>query len=119
MSRTDLVRCGVTNDELRDQVLRDLEPLPVAARRLFGGYGLYLEDAFFAVIADGHLYFRTDDVTRPDYTRRGMQAFQPKNRPRGPKTVDRNFEVPADIRADARQLQAWAMRASQIRDGRS
>ena len=67
----------MSNEELRDAVLEALVPLPVTARRLFGGYGLYFEDAFFGVISDGRLYFRTDGESRGAYLDRGMPALQP------------------------------------------
>lgn len=79
---------------------------------MFGGFGLYLDGAFFAVISDGALYFRTDDNSRNDYVGRGMQPLQPKHRPRGPKTVDRHFEVPAEVIADDEVLREWALRAA-------
>jgi len=35
--------------------------LPVVrARRMFGGVGIYMENAFFALIADDTLYFNVD-----------------------------------------------------------
>ena len=82
---------------------------------MFGGHGLYFEGAFFGVISDGRLYFRTDYESRADYVGRGMSALQPKHRPRGPKTVDRNFEVPPDVFADAATLRSWALRAARAR----
>ena len=103
------------HDEFLRSVLRSLEPLPVTARRLFGGYGLYLEGAFFGVVSDGRLYFRTDERTRPDYLARGMEALQPRYRVRGPTTVDRNFEVPPEIRREREALRAWALRAAASR----
>jgi DNA transformation protein len=106
----------MTNDQLRDAVFAAaLAPLPVRARALFGGYGLYLDDAFLGVISGARLYFRTDDLTRPDYEDAGMTPLQPAFRPRGPRTVDRNFEVPADVVAHPDQLRAWALRAGKHR----
>jgi len=102
----------MSDEELRDRVLNLLGGLPVRSRRLFGGYGLYLQDKFFAVISEGKLYFRTDESSRPEYTRRGMPPLQPRHRPRGPRTVDRNFEVPTDVLEDADSLRAWAFRAA-------
>jgi DNA transformation protein len=102
----------MSDDDLRMAVLASLAPLPVEARRLFGGYGLYLEGVFFGVISEGMLYFRTDEASRPEYVREGMRALQPKGRPRGPKTVDRNFTVPAGVVADPVKLKEWALRAS-------
>ncbi|MEX2246749.1 MAG: TfoX/Sxy family protein [Dehalococcoidia bacterium] len=102
-------------EDLRERVLDALAPLPVRSRRLFGGLGFYLEDRFFAVIFDGVLYFRTDDETRPAYVQRGMPPLQPRHRPRGPRTVDRHFEVPPGVLADPTLLREWALRASSVR----
>jgi len=104
---------GMTNVAVRDELLERVAPLPVTARAMFGGYGLYLEGTYFGLIADGHLYFRTNEETRPEYVRRGMAAFQPASRPRGPRTVGKNFEVPAEVRASTRRLRTWALRAAQ------
>jgi DNA transformation protein len=101
------------NTTLKDLLLARLDGLPVTARAMFGGYGLYLEGSFFGVIAKERVYFRTDDASRPEYIERGMPAFQPQGRPRGPKTVDRNFEVPEDVLAEPASLRKWAMRAAE------
>jgi DNA transformation protein len=105
----------MTSEELQQDILERLAPLPVASRRLFGGCGLYLEGAFFGVIVDGRLYFRTDDDSRAAFVERGMTALQPRWRVRGPKTVDRNFEVPAAILGDTEALRTWALRAGATR----
>jgi TfoX/Sxy family transcriptional regulator of competence genes len=60
---------------IRDHLLDALDGLPVRSRAMFGGYGFYMEDAFFAVISDGRLYFRTDDDSREAYRALGMQAL--------------------------------------------
>lgn len=89
-------------------VLDQLEGLDgVSARRMFGGHGLYLGDAFVGIIHDGRLYFRTDEVSRGDYRDRGMQPFRPNAR----QTLKNYFEVPADIIESPRRLREWALRA--------
>jgi hypothetical protein len=45
-----------------------------------------------------------------------MPPLQPRHRPRGPKTVDRNFQVPQAILDDAAALRAWALRAARTVD---
>jgi DNA transformation protein len=105
----------MTNDEALATVLECLAPLPVTAKAMFGGKGLYFDGKFFGVIFDGVLYFRTDDESRADYTSRKMPALQPKYRPRGPKTVDRHFQVPADVQAKPARLRRWALRAAKAR----
>ena len=97
---------------IRDDLLLRLVPLPVTARSMFGGIGLYLEGKYFGLIFDGVLYFRTDAASRNAYLERGMPAFQPKDRPRGPKTVDRNFQVPDEVMEDPDILRAWAIKAA-------
>ncbi|MGH8698178.1 MAG: TfoX/Sxy family protein, partial [Burkholderiales bacterium] len=47
----------------------------VAARRMFGGYGLYCDGVMFALIADDVLYFKADDATRPAFERANSEPF--------------------------------------------
>ena len=100
------------DDDLRDVLLERLDGLGVRCRPMFGGFGLYLGDRFFGAISDGRLYFRTDESSRPEYVERGMPALQPKHRPRGPKTADRNFEVPPEVFENGDELVRWALRAA-------
>ena len=91
-------------------VLDQLSGLPgVRSRRMFGEFGLYLEDDFFAIVASGKLYFLTSDATRPDYESRSMKPFAPT-----PKQVLKNyFEVPVDILENDSLLSDWAKKAVQ------
>ena len=99
-----------------EELLADLAPLPVRARAMFGGYGLYMEDVFFGIVtSEGEVYFRTDDATRPEYEVAGMRPFQPNNRPSGPKAMPRNFQVPPHVREDQATLRDWAARAATAR----
>jgi DNA transformation protein and related proteins len=102
----------MADERLRDYVLEQLDGLGVASRAMFGGHGLYLDGAFFGIITGGRLYFRTDEETRPAYVEQGMTALQPRDRPRGPRTVDRNFEVPAEVMEERALLISWALRAA-------
>ena len=99
--------------EIADTILDRLAPLPVAVRSLFGLVGLYLEGQYFGFVSNGAVYFRTDEDSKAAYVERGMTAFQPKSRPRGPKTVDRNFTVPREVVEDEEMLKQWALRAAQ------
>jgi DNA transformation protein len=100
----------------RDNLLARLEGLDVQARAAFGGWLLYLDGRYFGLVSgDGRIYFRTDEASRAEYTSRGMPAFHPGTRPRGPKTVDRNFEVPPDVLKDSALLAEWAERASWVK----
>ena len=103
---------AMTDAELRAYLLEHLGHLGLGVRPMFGGYGLYLGEKFIGVVSDGAAWFRTDEASRPAYVSRGMPALQPKYRPRGPKTVDRNFRVPDEVLADPPILAEWALRAA-------
>jgi DNA transformation protein len=44
-------------------------------RRLFGGYGLFLDGLMFGLIADEVLYFKVDDGNRADFAAVGLLPF--------------------------------------------
>lgn len=101
-----------SDQDLADSILKRLMPLPVTTKRLFGMCGLYLDGQYFGFVSDGKLYFRTDKANRERYKSRGMPAFQPGDRPRGPTAVDRNFQVPPDVLEDDDLLKTWASQAA-------
>jgi DNA transformation protein len=62
--------------EFADYVVELLSAIGnVYARRMFGGYGIYCDGTMFALIADDVLYFKTDEVNRPDFERAGSEPF--------------------------------------------
>jgi DNA transformation protein len=92
-----------------ETVLQHLSVLDgVRSRAMFGGYGLYLGDSFFAVVDDGHVYFRVTDETRGDYEGRGMGPF----RPDGVKAMRGYYEVPPEVWDDPVLLREWALRSA-------
>jgi DNA transformation protein and related proteins len=89
-------------------VLEQLESLgDVRSQAMFGGWGLYADEVFFGIVHDGRLYFRTDATSRKPYVERGMHPF----RPNPDQTLQRYYEVPADVLEDALQLERWASAA--------
>lgn len=48
---------------------------PCEAKRMFGGYGIFLDGLMFALIADGELYLRADDATRERFVAEGAEPF--------------------------------------------
>lgn len=53
-----------------------LAPLgPARARRMFGGFGLYADDVFVAIVQDEQLYLKVDDTTRAKFEAAGCQPF--------------------------------------------
>lgn len=47
----------------------------VRSRAMFGGHGLYRDGLMFALLADGALYFKVDEQSRPLFTQRNLRAF--------------------------------------------
>lgn len=105
----------MTSDSFREFVLEQLEAMkPVSCRAMFGGFGLYHHDVFFGILHQSRLYFKTDDRTRPDYVKAGMQPFRPSDQ----QTLKNYYEVPPDILENEETLIAWARQAVQVATGR-
>jgi DNA transformation protein and related proteins len=97
------------SDSFKDFVLDQLSAMPdLTGRAMFGGYGLYFQGRFFAIIHKGRLFFKTHDLTQPFYRSRGMQPFRPHSR----HTLARYYEVPLEILEDPQDLAAWARHAA-------
>ena len=82
----------------------------VRARRMFGGVGLYADELFFALIDDDTLYFKVDDVTREEFTARGMPQFHPM-----PDMASMNYyQLPEEVLEEPEPLRAWTERAVDV-----
>ena len=97
------------HDSYRDFVVEQLGRVcPVTWRKMFGGVGIYAGDAFFALLDNDTLYFKTGDANRADFEARGMKRFQPF----GPSTKPMGYhEVPADVLENMAELEAWMGKA--------
>ena len=95
---------------------------PIRWRRMFGGYGLYCDELFFALVADDVLYLKTDEVNRPAFEARGIAPFRPFP---DKATAMAYHPVPDEVLEDREALAAWAngavaaaLRARRPRPGR-
>ena len=97
-------------DPFVEEVLGLLLPLgPVAARRMFGGWGLFLDDVMFALIAGGRLYFKADAQSKARFAAAGSQPFTYQRRG---KVVALSYweaprETPEGSRASHEGLLPW------------
>jgi DNA transformation protein len=84
-----------------------LMPLgPVEARAMFGGWGVYLEDVMFALVAYDRLFIKVDEETRERFAYAGSKPFtyQGKSRP-----VEMSYwEAPHGCLKSAETLLPWA-----------
>ncbi len=93
--------------EFADDVVGRLLPFgPVAARRMFGGFGVFLDGVMFGLIGWNTLYFKADDGNRGDFERAGMERFAYRGKT---KPISLSYwRVPGDVFDDAERLAEWA-----------
>ena len=82
---------------------------PVAARRMFGGFGIFLDGVMFGLIGFDTLYFKADDGNRADFEAAGMEPFSYQGRDR-PISMS-YWRVPDEVLEDVEQLSQWAEKA--------
>lgn len=96
----------------RDYLVDQLEPFgPVAAKRMFGGGGLFRDGAMFGLIADDVLYLKADEQNQADFEDRGMAPFSYEKKSRKEPVRLSYWEVPPDVLEDPEELCQWAARA--------
>ncbi|HEX8697298.1 MAG TPA: TfoX/Sxy family protein [Myxococcaceae bacterium] len=89
-----------------------LEPLgPVQARGMFGGWGLYYGGMMFGLIAEGRLYLKVDDTTRPAFEAAGCEPFVYDSGKGKPPVTMSYWTPPTDAADDSHALLPWARRA--------
>ncbi|MEQ8953968.1 MAG: TfoX/Sxy family protein [Gammaproteobacteria bacterium] len=48
---------------------------PVRSKRMFGGFGIFLDELMFGLIADNELYFKVDDENRAEFEEHDLMPF--------------------------------------------
>jgi DNA transformation protein and related proteins len=94
-----------------DYVLDLLSPFGnVRSRKMFGGYGIYKDNIFFALIVNDALYFKISENDRSIYESFGSQplSFTKKN---GQVITMSYWQVPVDILEDQNKFTPLAQRA--------
>lgn len=93
--------------EYAQHCLELLQPLGTcSARRMFGGWGIYLDGLMFALIAFERLYLKVDGTTEARWAAAGGQPFvyDGKGRP-----VKMNYYTPPDEALESPELmRPWA-----------
>jgi DNA transformation protein len=95
------------SDGLVDWLRECLEPLgTVAARKMFGGAGLYLDGAIVAILADDEVWFKSGAEADAAYDAAGMERFRYDF---GEKQGTMNYRrAPGDVYDDADAMRRWA-----------
>jgi DNA transformation protein len=95
--------------EFLEYLLEMLQPLgAVRAKSMFGGWGLYAGERFFAIIADETLYFKVDDLNCADFEAHGLKPFRYEM---SDKVATMRYYPPPPAALDDRDLLcAWAQK---------
>ncbi len=92
-----------------DSLLDLLIPLgEVTARKMFGGHGIYKDDAMFGLVADNHFYIKTDDENKDAFIEQGCEPFVFGVR-NGKAIVSKYYEPPESAFINAQKMKPWAM----------
>ena len=83
---------------------------PIQTRRMFGGAGVYLGEAMFALIVDDTLYMKADEELAAAYTAEGSEPFSYETRS-GPRTLPGFMRLPDSALDDPDEALAWARRS--------
>ncbi|HEX9770758.1 MAG TPA: TfoX/Sxy family protein [Kiloniellales bacterium] len=95
------------DDPFPARITRLMQPLgPVRARAMFGGCGIFLDDAMLAIVDGERLYFKVDDQSAGRFAAAGGEPFTYR---REGRTVALSFrEAPPGSLDDSEALLDWA-----------
>lgn len=87
---------------------------PIAARKMFGGAGLYVDGAIFAVIVDGALLLKGDEALGAAMEAAGAERWRYAGAAKRSPTAMPYWAPPADVLEDPDIACAWAERSIAI-----
>ncbi len=91
-----------------------LRPLGgVAAKRMFGGAGLFRDGLMFGLISDEVLYLKADAETVATFEAEGLAPFSygTKN---GDRVLTSYWRAPEHLLDDDDEMRAWCRRATEV-----
>ncbi|WP_432698688.1 TfoX/Sxy family protein [Marinobacterium sp. YM272] len=82
---------------------------PVVARRMFGGYGLFIDGLMFAIVFDDLLYLKADAQSREAFIERGLGPFTYLRR--GKPCSLSYYQVPDEVLESVELMRQWGNQA--------
>jgi DNA transformation protein len=79
----------------------------VAVRRMFGGAGVYADGTMFALVADGVIYLKADELSTPAFERENLPPFTYATKD-GTRGVMSYRRMPERLYDDPDELATWA-----------
>ena len=83
---------------------------PIRTRGMFGGAGVFLDDAMFALVVDDVLYMKADPELARAYADAGSEPFRYATRD-GARTLAGFMRLPDAALDDPEEALAWARRS--------
>jgi DNA transformation protein and related proteins len=81
----------------------------VRSRRMFGGYGMYVDDLFVAIVVGDTLYLKGDEESRPRFQAAGSRRFEYTRQ--GKQQGMGYWTVPADAMDSPALMRPWVQLA--------
>ncbi|MFL0797434.1 MAG: TfoX/Sxy family protein [Cellvibrionaceae bacterium] len=96
----------VKQQEFVDYVVDLMQSMgPVYSKKMFGGYGLFLDGLMFALIADCDLYLKVDQENKAEFEAQGLQPFRYQKKDR---TIQMSYhQAPEEVMEDFTAMNVW------------
>lgn len=99
------------HEYIMGEVFRNLDG--ITSKAMFGGWGIYKNGLFFALIADGQLYFKVDESNKGDFEEKDSKQFV-YQMPNGKETRMSYWELPVDVLEDQMELRSWVDKSIEV-----
>lgn len=97
-------------DEFLEYVMELFGPFgTVVPRRMFGGYGVYLDGLMFAIVSEDSLYLKSDQMNRVEFEQAGCEVFGYARK--GKRATLNFFRAPEDAMESPELMLPWARTA--------
>ena len=98
------------DDGLIDHVMELLGPFgTVQPRRMFSGHGMFLDGLMFAIVTDGTMFLKTDEINRDEFTQAGGTPLSFQRQ--GGLMETSYYRVPDGAMESAQEMLPWARSA--------
>ncbi len=94
--------------DFTDWAEEQLAPLGlIRIKSMFGAFGFYADDLFFAIVDDDVLYFKADDINRARFVEAGCEIFRYPMKD-GSFNELSYYQAPETALDDQTEMLAWA-----------
>lgn len=84
----------------------------VSAKRMFGGYGIFLDGIMFGLIADSTLYLKADKELGKEFAAKGLEPFTYYKKGKPYKMS--YFQAPEEALENGDEMRLWAKKAYEV-----